>query len=87
MQLLTINALFNNPVPVLPSHYAAVRVDWQTQGQPAQTITEDIAYLRCVEVDDNYNRVRDVQTLPNTADPGYPTNPTTVVQLTTYQRI
>lgn len=47
------------------STYSAVRVDWQQQGQPFQKITDDVTYLRCVEEDDLYNRVRDVQYIQN----------------------
>ncbi len=48
----------------------AVRVDWQQTGQPAQQIGEDVAYLKCLTVDDQYNRVRDrsVVNLSNGAD-------------------
>ena len=36
-----------------------VRIGWQTQGQPAQLITDDVVYLRALEVDDPYNRIKD----------------------------
>lgn len=49
--------------------YDKVRVAWQTQGQPAWDVTQDVTILRAVEDDDQYNRVRDVDTLENlTAD-------------------
>jgi hypothetical protein len=42
-----------------PGDYKKVRVDWQTFGQPFVTPQEDMVALRCVEVDDWYNRVRE----------------------------
>lgn len=62
-----------------PTAFNLVRVDWQTQGQPTGTVNDDITYLRALEVDNPYNRVRDVQTLPNDSQ--------TVLQLTTYTRV
>lgn len=47
--------------------YFAVRCGWQQLGQPFQKITDDVTYVRALEVDDGYNRVRDVQYAP-TAD-------------------
>lgn len=47
--------------------YFAVRCGWQQLGQPFQKITDDVTYVRALEVDDGYNRVRDVQYTP-TAD-------------------
>jgi hypothetical protein len=48
--------------PAIPNDpaYAAVRVGWQQQGQPAFGIDEDVVFIRCAEEDDQYNRVRDV---------------------------
>jgi hypothetical protein len=56
-----------------------VRVGWQPQGQPAWQITDDVVVLNAVEDDDVYNRVRDVQTLPN--------DTVSLIQLTTYTRV
>lgn len=39
----------------------AVRIGWQPEGQPFSTQGEDVVYLRCIEDDDQYNRVRDVE--------------------------
>jgi hypothetical protein len=46
--------------PPPSQNYYGVRIGWEQEGQPFQQITEDIAYLRCYEVDDQYNRVRDL---------------------------
>lgn len=64
----------------LPANaFDQVRVDWQTQGQPFQGIADDICYLRSVEEDDEYNRVRDLETVFNDDD--------TVTVITSYTRI
>ena len=57
MQIVTMQALGIDPAD--PSAPEIVRVGWQTQGQPAQTIDQDVIYIRCVEEDDEYNRIRD----------------------------
>jgi hypothetical protein len=36
-----------------------VRLSWQTQGQPAYTIDDDVVFIRCVEVMTNYSDLRD----------------------------
>jgi len=51
--------------------YFNVRVDWPTTGQPAWAITEDIAFLRCVEVQDRYNTAHEVQPIMQ-PPPTYP---------------
>lgn len=43
-----------------PNPYYGVRSDWQQMGQPFNHIDEDVIYIRAVEVDDAYNRIRDV---------------------------
>jgi hypothetical protein len=74
LQVLTINTLFNNSYingtmpPPTPQQLAAVRVGWQQQGQPAMQISEDVCFVRCYEVDDSYNRTRDVDIVPNPND-------------------
>lgn len=80
MQLLTIQML-GLPAPSVPTDpsYAKVRVGWQRLGQPMATIDEDVTFLRCVEVDDPYNRTRDVENIVNDS--------VSVGQLTTYIRI
>jgi hypothetical protein len=40
---------------------SAVRIGWQTQGQPATSVDVDVVYVRCVEDDDDYNRIRDLK--------------------------
>jgi hypothetical protein len=86
MQLLTINMLGIAP-PTAPNDpaYNAVRIGWQQRGQPAYKIGDDVAFVRCAEVDDPYNRVRDVTQVPNPQDTNDP--PQSVLQLTTYQRV
>jgi len=39
--------------------FDAVRLDWATEGQPGFTISNDYCFLRCVERDDDYNRIRE----------------------------
>jgi hypothetical protein len=90
MQLLTANLLGlwsppNPPPPVGAEIYSAVRIAWQTRGEPFPDITQDVVMLRCVEVDNLYNRVRDVQIIPNPQDQNDP--PQTLLQVTTYQRV
>lgn len=41
--------------------YSAVRINWPTQGQPAWKITQDVAFVRAVEVPDAYNAAHEVQ--------------------------
>jgi hypothetical protein len=45
-------AIANDPA------YAAVRVGWQQQGQPAFGIDEDVVFVRCAEDDDQYDRIK-----------------------------
>lgn len=91
MQLLTATLLGyiapgTPPSSVPPSVYAQVRQEWQQRGQPFNAIGDDVTYLRSYEIDDQYNRQRDVQTVSNPADVD-PSNPTTVLQVTTYIRV
>lgn len=53
------------PDPTIPAGqqdpaYFAVRAGWQQQGQPFQKITDNVTYCRAEEIDDEYNRIRDV---------------------------
>ena len=64
----------NNPL-------SSVRLGWQTQGQPASQVQEDIIYVRAIEDDDLYNRQRDINTLVN------PQDDATLLQVTTYVRV
>jgi hypothetical protein len=77
VQTATI-AMLGLPVPQSTTDpvYERVRIGWQQQGQPFETIDEDIITLRCVEVDDLYNRVRDVSYVQNN-----------FVKLTQYTRV
>jgi hypothetical protein len=50
--------------------YSLVRVGWQTTGQPFENVADDICYLRAVEDDDPYNRVRDVKIFATEYDEG-----------------
>lgn len=43
-----------------PNPYYGCRIGWEQRGQPFQKIDEDVVYVRCIEVDDQYNRVRDL---------------------------
>ena len=55
--LQTITCWFLGISPPDPSQ---VRVDWQTQGQPAAVSpSQDVCYLSCVPHDTEYTRVRD----------------------------
>jgi len=78
MQFITQVALGVDPAD--PLAYKKVRVGWQTQGQPAMAINEDVVFIRCVEEDDEYNRIRDVETLDDV-------DPTKVDLLTQYTRV
>ena len=47
--------------PTDSTAYSQVRIDWPTPGQPAFPITLDVAFLRAVEVPDDYNYAHEVQ--------------------------
>jgi hypothetical protein len=56
----------SNPGNLTPTqNYYGCRCEWQQQGQPAHKITEDVVYVRAIEVDDRYNRERYVNYLEN----------------------
>ena len=57
MQTLTMGMLGLDPAK--PASAYAVRLSWPTGGAPAWKVTEDVAFLRCLEVDDGYNRQRE----------------------------
>lgn len=48
-----------NPLAPPPNYYG-VRCGWQRRGQPFPGIDEDVVVVREVEIDDQYNRIRDV---------------------------
>jgi hypothetical protein len=80
MQLITMVGVGLDPT--VAASAKAVRIGWQTTGQPASDITEDVIYIRCTEEDDLYNRIRDEEiadVLPE---------PSTQLQITTtYTRV
>jgi hypothetical protein len=45
--------------PAPNPNFYGVRIGWQQQGQPFCQVNEDVIALRCYEVDDEYNRIRD----------------------------
>lgn len=70
LQALTLNMglqLSNNPNGAQNPNYYGARCEWQQRGQPFPAITEDVVFVRSVEVDDQYNRVRDVTYSQSTA--------------------
>lgn len=79
MQFITLVALGVDPAD--PNAFKKVRVGWQTQGQPAWDIKEDVVFIRCVEEDDAYNRIRDEEVFDDEEDA------TKVDLLTQYTRV
>lgn len=59
--------------PTDSAAYSQVRIDWPTPGAPAWAITEDKAFIRAVEVPDEYNTAHEVQPV-TVAPPTYPEN-------------
>jgi len=51
-----------------PQAYFKSRIGWQPQGQPAFGITDDIVIVRCVPIDTDYSRMRNVIELPGHVD-------------------
>lgn len=79
-QVVTLAALgLGVPVGPIDPLYALVRVDWQTQGQPTGTVTEDMVYVRAVEEDNPYNRIREVTYQP--------IDSVTMTHVTSYTRV
>lgn len=74
LQSVTLTAL-----GLAANAYASVRVGWQPQGQPGWALAEDVVIVNAIEDDDQYNRVRESQTLPNDAD--------SILLLVTYTRV
>ena len=56
IQTATVTALGLTP----PSAYAAVRIDWPTEGQPAWGIGEDVVCIGSLLVDDPTDTQRDL---------------------------
>ena len=81
-QNITLQCLGITPSgPTDQQAYFNVRIDWPTAGQPAWAITDDIAFLRCAEVQDRYNTAHEVQ--PVTQEP--PTYPETTIYTRVWQ--
>ena len=79
-QNLVLQCLGVTPAdPTDASAYLLVRVNWPTPGQPAWTITDDIAFVQCVEYPDRYNTAHEVQPI-TTSSPTY-------VETTIYTRV
>ncbi len=82
--------MLNLPAPLSPPNpdvqdpaYFRVRVGWQQQGQPSQGIGDNATYILAEEIDDRYNRVRDVSYAQATDADGN----TTQTQITNYTRV
>jgi hypothetical protein len=60
LQTLTAQMLGFNPLTSSDVAYRTVRLDWPQGGQPAWGINEDVVFLRAVEDDEEYSRIRDV---------------------------
>lgn len=45
---------------IIPSKAEDVRINWPTEGAPAAQITQDIIYLRCIEVESPINKQREI---------------------------
>lgn len=78
MQAATLAMLSIDPASD-PNAYAEVRTSWPTTGQPGWKIDDDVCFLRCVEEDDEYNRIRDSELSSN--------DDTSVTETTTYTRV
>ena len=48
--------------------YAKARIDWPTGGAPGWKISDDVTFIRAVETDDEYNRLRDLKVTTIDAD-------------------
>jgi len=44
-----------------PSKVNDVRISWPEEGMPAFLITDDVVFVQCLEVDEPYNRQREVE--------------------------
>lgn len=78
LQNVTLLAMGKNP-PYTKTNFQFVRVGWPQQGQPFGKITEDFMFVRCIEDDDLYNRIRDVELIQN--------GPTQLIEQMTYTRV
>jgi hypothetical protein len=80
MQIVTMISLGLDPTDSASAK--AVRVGWQQTGQPASSITEDVVYIRCIEEDDLYNRIRDIELSDVLPEPS-----AQITQTTSYTRV
>jgi hypothetical protein len=80
--MLGLPAPTNVVPPAQDPSYFAVRIGWEERGQPFQKITENVTYILAEEVDDQYNRVRDVHYTETTVD-----GVTTYTKVTNYTRV
>jgi len=56
---LTITMLGLNPTS-FTNKYQPVRISWASDGQPGWNQFEDVAFIRVIPRDDEYNRIRDM---------------------------
>ncbi len=47
--------------PIPPNPYEKVRISWNVGGAPGFKVTDDVAFIRVFEVDDQYNRQHDIE--------------------------
>lgn len=87
ISMLGLPAPTNVAPPAQDPSYFAVRVGWQQQGQPFQTIDQDVTYVMADEVDDPYNRVKDVSYSQTTVVDQDENIVTTLTKTTNYTRI
>ena len=77
-QALTVTILGTN---------ADVRISWPTEGAPRFGITDDVAYIRIVELDNQYNRLREIKNIPNMIGSPLEVDPDNIIQQTSYTRV
>jgi hypothetical protein len=58
LQTLTCQMLGINPATDSLA-YSKVRLEWPQAGQPGWGLGDDVCFVKCVEEDDSYNRIRD----------------------------
>ena len=64
-----------------------VRISWPTEGAPRFKITDDVAFIRIVELDNQYNRLREIKDIPNMIGSPLEVDPDNVIQQTSYTRV
>lgn len=78
-QAVTLAILGLDP-NVVANAWAAARIKWETEGQPAWDIDEDIVFLGITEQEDEINRNHDIE-YKETVDPAI------VLRVITYMRV